>query len=226
LKLEQVQPVPVLHSTGDTDTMFRTCWAEARGESYEGQIAVAWAIRNRAQRGYAGKFLGAVGAVDHVCKAPLQFSCWNSDDPNLPKLLALKIEDAPDLYDLCQDVLDGIIADSPGGADSYYAPAGMPGGLAPYWAASMKFCGQVGRQYFYDSSHGPEGTHRTLYINSTGDDVVALKKMLTVKGIYNGPIDASFTQSTKTAVEDFQRRVGLIVDGVVGPKTARALGLY
>lgn len=217
----------LVYSTSDLDTLFRTVWAEARGDGLEGETAVAWAIRNRAERAYAGSLLGQAGAVEHVCKARLQFSCWNSDDPNLPKLLALKPEDAPELFDLCQDVLDGIVEDPTKSADSYYAPRGMPGGLAPYWAASMKFCGQIGTQLFYDSSHGPGESHRTLYLNcAPGDDVIELKRYLVLNRIYAGALDQNFNDQTKISVEEYQGKVKLYVDGVVGPKTAKSLGLY
>lgn len=147
---------PINYSTDDLDVLFRTTWAEARGEGLEGETAVAWVIRNRAERaGYAHDLLGAAGAVARVCKARWQFSCWNKDDPNLPKLLALRHEDAPDLYDLCQDILDGLVADPTGGADMYYAPQGMPGGAAPYWASSCKQVAVIGHQIFFDSRQKP-----------------------------------------------------------------------
>jgi spore germination cell wall hydrolase CwlJ-like protein len=34
----------------DRDILARTLYGEARGESFAGQIAVAWTIRNHAQR--------------------------------------------------------------------------------------------------------------------------------------------------------------------------------
>jgi spore germination cell wall hydrolase CwlJ-like protein len=47
-----------------------TCFAEARGESKAGQIAVASVIYNRAQK--SGK------SLESVCLARRQFSCWNN----------------------------------------------------------------------------------------------------------------------------------------------------
>jgi spore germination cell wall hydrolase CwlJ-like protein len=51
------------------DVLAKTIYAEARGESYEGKIAVASVIYNRAK--------GNVEKMDDVCLARKQFSCWN-----------------------------------------------------------------------------------------------------------------------------------------------------
>jgi N-acetylmuramoyl-L-alanine amidase len=59
------------------DTMGRTIWGEARGESRSGKIAIGWVIRNRAEIDLLND-----GAPDWwgegiigVCKRPGQFSC-------------------------------------------------------------------------------------------------------------------------------------------------------
>ena len=63
----------------DADILARTIMGEARGESTEGQIAVAWAILNRAR---SGMWFGCGGDIHAVCVKPYQFSCWNDDDPS------------------------------------------------------------------------------------------------------------------------------------------------
>lgn len=40
-------------SDKDRDSLARTLWGESRGEGFEGQIAVAWTIRNRVFDGKA-----------------------------------------------------------------------------------------------------------------------------------------------------------------------------
>ena len=52
------------------DTIARTIYAEAGGESYTGKRAVASVLINRAD--------GDVNKLVKVAKAPKQFSCWNS----------------------------------------------------------------------------------------------------------------------------------------------------
>ena len=64
-------------SDSDLNIMAKTIWGEARGEPYNGQVAVAWVIRNRAERG------GWFGnTIREVCLKDQQFSCWNRNDCN------------------------------------------------------------------------------------------------------------------------------------------------
>jgi putative chitinase len=64
-----------------------------------------------------------------------------------------------------------------------------------------------------------------LTLNSSGPDVVALQQALEAAGFSPGTVDGSFGPGTEAAVLAFQRSEGLAADGVVGPNTARALGL-
>lgn len=60
---------------------------------------------------------------------------------------------------------------------------------------------------------------------STGDDVIAVQKRLKQWGYYSGAVDGIFGYATERAVRWFQEKNGLTADGVVGEKTATALGL-
>ncbi len=53
-----------------------TLWREARGEGYDGMLAVAWVIANRARHGKPWP-----NDPEQVCLQPYQFSCWNTNDP-------------------------------------------------------------------------------------------------------------------------------------------------
>jgi peptidoglycan L-alanyl-D-glutamate endopeptidase CwlK len=64
-----------------------------------------------------------------------------------------------------------------------------------------------------------------LKLNSSGPDVTALQQALQTAGFSPGAIDGSFGLGTEAAVISFQRSKGIGADGVVGPKTATALGL-
>lgn len=70
-------------------------------------------------------------------------------------------------------------------------------------------------------------TPRTDWLRRGSTDVGAVKSLqrdLIAAGQYeNGKIDGSFGDGTDNAVRDFQRENGLIVDGVVGEKTIKAL---
>jgi peptidoglycan hydrolase-like protein with peptidoglycan-binding domain len=66
-----------------------------------------------------------------------------------------------------------------------------------------------------------------LRLGSYGEAVLMLQGILGKAGIpwkqANGEVDGEFNTSTEIAIEDFQRRCGLVNDGVVGYYTWRAL---
>src|SRR5262245_3491494 len=64
-----------------------------------------------------------------------------------------------------------------------------------------------------------------LRLDSSGPDVNALQEALQAAGFSPGAIDGSFGPGTEAAVLACQHSKGLAADGVVGPKTAVALGL-
>ena len=57
-----------------------------------------------------------------------------------------------------------------------------------------------------------------------GDDVEQVQNALNAKG-YVLVVDGVFGAATSAAVIDFQRKIGLPADGIVGPGTRAALGL-
>ena len=60
---------------------------------------------------------------------------------------------------------------------------------------------------------------------ATGSTVKTIQQKLKRWGYYNGAVDGIFGSKTKEAVRYFQRRNGLVVDGIVGPATLKALGM-
>lgn len=67
---------------------------------------------------------------------------------------------------------------------------------------------------------------RFLYLREPplrGDDVAELQRRLNSLGFYSGKEDGIFDQDTTLAVEQFQRNIGLPVDGIVGTKTVDEL---
>ena len=60
---------------------------------------------------------------------------------------------------------------------------------------------------------------------SRGDEVATLQKKLKQWGYYDGAVDGVFGPGTEKAVQYFQRKNGLVADGIVGTKTAAALGM-
>ena len=56
--------------------------------------------------------------------------------------------------------------------------------------------------------------------------IAALQVALQARGLYSGSIDGLKGPATTRAVKRFQRRAGLLDDGVAGARTRRALGRY
>lgn len=115
-------------SAEDLDVAARTVWGEARGEAFEGRLAVAHVIANRAEANYMGDTLAA------VCRRPYQFSCWNSDDPNRAKMEALSKDD-PVYRDCLLAVGLALVsdADPTRGARHYHNES-----VAPKWADAAR----------------------------------------------------------------------------------------
>ena len=61
---------------------------------------------------------------------------------------------------------------------------------------------------------------------SRGDEVKQIQTKLKRWGYYNGNVDGIFGSGTLEAVKYFQRKNGLTVDGIAGPATLKAMGIY
>ncbi len=60
---------------------------------------------------------------------------------------------------------------------------------------------------------------------SRGDEVVKIQTKLKNWGYYKGKVDGIYGQQTYEAVKYFQRKNGLTVDGIAGPRTLAAMGI-
>ena len=60
---------------------------------------------------------------------------------------------------------------------------------------------------------------------SSGETVRKIQTKLKNWGYYTGSVDGIFGSKTLAAVKYFQRKNGLVVDGIVGTKTAAAMGI-
>jgi spore germination cell wall hydrolase CwlJ-like protein len=131
----------------DRDILARTLWGEARGESLAGQIAVAWAIRNRVFDGKDRSWWGEGYAG--VCQKPYQFSCWNKNDPNYAYLSGAKpipFREFAQAQIAADQVIAGTAPDPTGGATHYYATT-MP--KPPTWTKGGKQTLQLGHHVFF-----------------------------------------------------------------------------
>ena len=124
-----------------TDVFFLAfcVWREARGESRDAQVAVAYSITTRVSKG------GWWGnTIASVVTAPLQYSSMTyAKDPQLAKYPTGDSWEA--CMDVAEDVLDAKVPNPVPDADSYYDTSIK----APNWAKLDQFVKQIGRIRFY-----------------------------------------------------------------------------
>lgn len=73
-------------------------------------------------------------------------------------------------------------------------------------------------------AHGQ--TRSTLRYGSAGNDVRVAQTKLKEWGYYHGSVDGVYGWRTLDAIYTFQNYNGLLIDGIVGPRTWAALGEY
>ena len=61
---------------------------------------------------------------------------------------------------------------------------------------------------------------------SRGNEVTQIQTKLKRWGYYTGNVDGIYGNQTVAAVKYFQRKNGLTVDGIAGPATLKAMGIY
>jgi len=116
-----------------------TIWQEARGEIYEGKVAVGEVIRNRMGRNYSSD-----GTVPGTIARPYQFSGWNPLDPNF--LPSLKIDDSD------PTVIDCIRAWHESKTTTYAKGAVLYCNMLlahPYWAKDSAFLVKIDSHSFF-----------------------------------------------------------------------------
>lgn len=133
------------------DVLARTIWGEARGQVKGGMEAVASVVLNRVRiaRERGGFWWG--NDIIQVCQKPFQFSCWNANDPNRPKLLAVdesNIHFATALR-IARRAVYGRLIDQTGGATHYHATY-----VSPKWAQGKKPSAVIGDHIFYAMPEG------------------------------------------------------------------------
>jgi len=131
----------MIWTSTDIESAARTVYGEARGETEQGKIAVAWVIRNRVKRG------GWWGDnADTVCRFPWQFSCWN--DHNKEKLLAAGLDD--EAFRQCLIAVAAVfsgIAEDPTGGCAHYHVASLP--FPKSWGEPREPHITIGNHKFY-----------------------------------------------------------------------------
>lgn len=126
----------------DQEILAHTIWGEARGEEHEGMIAVACVIRTRVQH---PRWWGA--NYHTVCTLHAQFSCWESQDPNFAKMLAVTSADPAyaDALLIAAEIVSGRQPDVTNGADTYANLSDCH----PSWADSSRITCVIGHHTFF-----------------------------------------------------------------------------
>lgn len=114
---------------------------EARGEPLEGQIAVAWTVRNRvAKPRWWGK------SVIEVCTKPGQYDGYTLA---VPRFFSVLKDVAPQHLWIAEGVLDGLLAEPAAvkGATHYFNRQAVA--HVPEWSKKLPRLGQIGNHEFY-----------------------------------------------------------------------------
>ncbi|MGB5217102.1 MAG: cell wall hydrolase [Smithella sp.] len=141
----------------DDEIMAITLWAETRGEPRDGKIAVASVIIERVNhRDWDGH------TVQEVCLWPKQFSCFNPDDPQRPKLVNMAQNFGASIlvdvqFEICYEIASGILGNTiPRDPDivrwhccQYLNPVTAAKTRAKWLAAGMKSLKVVGNHEFF-----------------------------------------------------------------------------
>lgn len=120
----------------DLDTLARTIYGEAEAYNSVEATAIAWVIKNRVGRA------GWPYNIAEVALQPLQFSCWNSNDPNRQRILRASGTWFASCQAIADSVIKGNVGDPTTKATHYYCTSiGMPAwarGKTPCYSISHK----------------------------------------------------------------------------------------
>lgn len=138
----------------DLDTVARTLYGEARGQGWAGLVAVGWCIRNRVEidlRDDNKPDWWGEGYVN-VCLKPWQFSCWNANDPNRKKLMAVETDDAAfrECIAAAAAVMTGLEPDPTERSHHYHTAS-----IKPSWSRGFEPVTRIGDHVFYNDMRVP-----------------------------------------------------------------------
>lgn len=111
----------------DLTVLAGTLYGEIRGGTQEQRENVAQVILNRLR-------LGQGSSIKGICLAPLQFSSWNTADPNRVKILNAPVNDPKIWAEMVAIATAALLGNNPNrvrNCTNYYA-ASMS--TPPYWA--------------------------------------------------------------------------------------------
>jgi murein DD-endopeptidase MepM/ murein hydrolase activator NlpD len=150
---------------------------------------------------------------------------WSAgEDPLFASSELLRRGDKGDAVERLQEILDGLGYEV-GPIDGIFGPVTADAVLQFQRDQGLAVDGLVGSQT-RDAAVGlVAGVTDVLGLGSRGPEVREAQQLLAALGFNPGPSDGVFGPRTLDAVLDFQRSLGLQVDGLVGPQTRSRLGV-
>ena len=89
--------------------------------------------------------------------------------------------------------------------------------------ALLMFGGGVGKINTYSQNESLADS--SIVLTATANEIKSVQQRLKEWGYYKGAIDGIYGSGTRSAVILFQKKNGLTPDGILGPATARAIGI-
>ena len=141
----------ILDELDEIEVLALTIFGEARGEEVSGQVAVGCVIRNRKDNR---------STYQEVCLKPLQFSCWNTSDPNYELLIGMaeiltRNQNITNVHYLqcfwvAKGIIDNLIKDNTNGC-KYYITNDLFANNRPKWARNLITPPkEIGNQTFFN----------------------------------------------------------------------------
>jgi spore germination cell wall hydrolase CwlJ-like protein len=127
----------------DIGILARTIMGEARGEPFDGKVAVGRTIVNR----WRSKKWFAGATIAETAQMTWQYSCWNRNDPNRARILDAAFDEAGlrECMRAALDAIDGKGAEWLKDCTHYYADHIR----TPNWAEGRTPAGQIGNHIFF-----------------------------------------------------------------------------
>ncbi len=124
-------------------TLLAMCiYGEARSEPYEGKLSIAFVAVNRVEeKSWYGRTL------KDVLLKPYQFSCFNRNDPNYPKLFIPKRKEWIKCFKAAWNAYSALTEDPTAGANHYCRYD-----ISPPWINMMEFKTRIGHHEFYKAT--------------------------------------------------------------------------
>lgn len=184
-----------------------TAWGEARGDSRMAMAATMGAMLNRVRTGvwanrqlesyHDAELRNSSSPIIHTVMAPKQFSCWNSNDPNYPKMRRMweqyqqtgQLPQDRDFQIAYQDAINlvsGKMPDPSNGADIYNARSVFHGQIPGGWGSPNEFV----------RVHTPQGGDHDYYNELRGGRRLAQDKIAV--GNYGGGYNPGFQYASYT----------------------------